>query len=129
MKMLLDTHALLWYVLDDVRLSAPARQVIDELESRVLVSPASYWEIAIKISLKKYVLAAPYVVFWKCAIEDNSFEILPIDIRHTEVLIGMPYRDHRDPFDRLMAAQALAEQIAIVSADPRFEQYGVQRIW
>ena len=79
--------------------------------------------------MKKYALAVPYGVFWKCAIEDNGFEILPIDIRHTEVLIGMPYRDHRDPFDHLPAAQAVAEKAVIVSADPRFEQYGVQRIW
>lgn len=116
-------------MLDDARLSVVARRAIDALESQVRVSPASYWEIAIKISLGKYLLAVPYGEFWKRAIDDNGFEILPIEVRHTEALIEMPYRDHRDPFDRLLAAQALAEQIAIVSADARLEQYGVERIW
>lgn len=95
----------------------------------MLASPASYWEIAIKISLGRYVLAGAYDEFWKRAIDGNGFGILPIDIRHTEKLIGMPYRNHRDPFDRLLVAQALAERIALVSADANLEQYEVQRIW
>ncbi|NNM85282.1 MAG: type II toxin-antitoxin system VapC family toxin [Phycisphaerales bacterium] len=129
MKMLLDTHALLWYVLDDGRMGRAACEAIEAVGSQVLVSPASYWEIAIKISLGKYALKGAYGEFWKRAIGGNGFEILPIDIRHTEKLIEMPYRNHRDPFDRLLVAQVLVEKIALVSADENLDQYEVQRIW
>ena len=71
----------------------------------------------------------PYGEFWKKAIDGNGFEILPIEVHHTEVLTGMPYREHRNPFDRLLVAQVTAERIAVVNADKRLEQYGVQRIW
>ncbi len=120
---------MLWYVLDDDRLGRAAREAIETVGSQVLVSPASYWEIAIKISLGTYVLTGAYGEFWRRAINGNGFEILPIDIRHTEKLIEMPYRNHRDPFDRLLVAQALTEEIALVSADKNFDQYEVRRIW
>ena len=120
---------MLWYVLDDDRLGRAACEAIETVGSQVLVSPASYWEIAIKISLGTYVLTGEYGEFWRRAINGNGFEILPIDIRHTEKLIEMPYRNHRDPFDRLLVAQALAEEIALVSADKNLDQYEVRRIW
>jgi PIN domain nuclease of toxin-antitoxin system len=97
---------------------------------RVVISPASYWEIAIKISMGKYALAAaiPYEPFWRSGIADNGFDVLPVDVRHTAVLLKLPFH-HKDPFDRLLIAQALAENMAIVSADERFDQYAVKRIW
>jgi PIN domain nuclease of toxin-antitoxin system len=127
-RLLLDTHALLWYVLNDPQLSATARALIDDPAQDVLVSPASYWEIAIKLSIGKYTLAVPYEDFMRQAIDGNDFEILPIEPRHTAALVTMPYH-HRDPFDRLLIAQALVENLPIVSIDTAFDPYGVTRLW
>lgn len=129
MRILLDTHTFLWFVLDDSRLSRQARTIIEDPEVEVLISPASYWEIAIKISLGKYSLAVSYEEFWRHGVEANGFKILPIEIHHTAVLIDMGYRGHRDPFDRLLVAQALAEHIPLVSADVGLAEYNIQRIW
>jgi PIN domain nuclease of toxin-antitoxin system len=92
------------------------------------VSPASYWEIAIKISTGKYALAGPYEDFWQNAIDANGFLYLHILPRHTTLLTAMPYH-HRDPFDRLLIAQALAEGMTMVCCDPVFDAYGVSRVW
>lgn len=128
MRALLDTHALLWFVLGDARMSATATSCIVDSTTTKLVSPASYWEIAIKISLGKYSLAEPYVDFMRHAVEGNGFEILPIDYRHTAALIDLPMH-HRDPFDRLLVAQALVENIPLLSNDPALGAYAVTRIW
>lgn len=128
MRLLLDTHSFLWYVLDDPRLSPTARQVIDDESSEILISPASFWEIAIKISLGKYSLTVPYATFWNSGIEGNGFRILPIDVRHTAALIDLPYH-HRDPFDRLIIAQAMVENIPVLSGDTPLDAYPIQRIW
>lgn len=127
-RLLLDTHALLWYVLSDPQLSGAARALIDDPAHDVLVSPASYWEIAIKLSIGKYKLALPYEDFMRQAIDGNDFEILPIVPRHTAALVTMPFH-HRDPFDRLLIAQALVEAIPIISIDAVFDPYGVTRLW
>ena len=92
------------------------------------VSPASYWEIAIKVSVGKYSLSQPYDVFIHEAIDRNGFNYLHIDPRHTAKLIGLPFH-HKDPFDRLLAAQALVEGIPIVSNDSAFDAYGITRLW
>ena len=127
MSVLLDTHTFLWFNLNDVRLSAVGRRAIENA-GKVLISPASYWELAIKISSGKYTLAAPYDIFWRKGIDDNAFDILPIEIRHTSKLISLPFH-HKDPFDRLVVAQALVEDIPLVSADAGLDAYGVKRIW
>ena len=128
MKVLLDTHAFLWYVLDGPHLSAAARAVVERDDTEVLVSPASYWEIAIKISLRKYALTVPYETFWRSGIEENDFHILPIEIKHTAALLTMPFH-HKDPFDRLLIAQAVAEDIPLVSSDSVLDAYSIKRIW
>lgn len=128
MRALLDTHAFLWYVLDDPRLSAAAAAAIGDERTTVLISPASFWEIAIKVSLGKYTLTVPFEQFWSRGIADNSFEILPIEVRHAAALTNLPFH-HRDPFDRLLVAQALSEQIALISADPVLDAYDVTRHW
>jgi PIN domain nuclease of toxin-antitoxin system len=127
-RLLLDTHALLWYVLNDPQLSATARALIDDPSHDVLVSPASYWEIAIKVSIGKYTLTLPYEDFMRQAIDGNDFEILAIMPRYTAALVTMPFH-HRDPFDRLLVAQALVEGIPIISIDAVFDPYGVTRLW
>jgi PIN domain nuclease of toxin-antitoxin system len=128
MRLLLDTHAVVWFYLDDPHLSGPAKIAIMAPANEKWVSPATYWEVAIKTSIGKYVLSQPYENFWNNAIEANGFQILPILPRHTALLTTMPYH-HRDPFDRLIIAQAQEEGMAIVSADTIIDTYGVSRIW
>jgi PIN domain nuclease of toxin-antitoxin system len=128
MRLLLDTQTLLWFGLDDARLSSPARALIEDGNNQVAVSPASYWEIAIKIALGKYVLTQPYEPFFQHVFAANAMTILPVEIRHTAILTTLP-QHHRDPFDRLIIAQALAEGLPIVGNDSTFDAYGVTRLW
>ena len=128
MNMLLDTQALLWFLLDDSRLSRKAREVIIHAEGSIFVSPASFWEIAIKISLGKYALPEPYLHFWNRQMQKNALTLLPITLDHTARIADMPFH-HKDPFDRLLIAQSLEEQVPIVSSDSIFDAYGVNRLW
>lgn len=128
MRLLLDTHAFLWFLLDDPQLSATADALISDPNNVIEVSPASYWEIAIKIRLKKYSLPERYEVFMEREIATNGFRILHIEPKHAAPITSLPFH-HRDPFDRLIVAQALVEQIAIVSNDAILDAYGVTRLW
>jgi len=127
-RVLLDTHALYWYIEGDSRLSTAACTLIRDASNEVLISPASYWEIAIKISLGKWQLNRPYADFIDIGLKQYGFLILPILPGHTARLVEMPFH-HKDPFDRLLAAQALAEGIPIASVDSAFDDYGVTRLW
>ena len=126
MRLLLDTHSWLWFVLGDMSLSPTARALIEDPTNMKLVSPASYWEVAVKICIGKYVLPSPYEDFVRHAIGGQGFSVLPILPAHTAGLCAMPLH-HRDPFDRLLAAQALSEGIPVVSADRALDPYGVRR--
>jgi PIN domain nuclease of toxin-antitoxin system len=128
MRVLLDTHAFLWFVLGDQKLSATARTYIEDVNHEKLISPAAYWEIAIKISLGKYTLQQPYEDFLTAGIDGNGFLILAIEPRHTAALTHLPFH-HRDPFDRLIVAQAMIEQVPLVSGDPVLDAYPITRIW
>jgi PIN domain nuclease of toxin-antitoxin system len=128
MRLLLDTHTFLWFVLNEPQLSGTAQSLIGDPANDVLISPASYWEIAIKAGLRKLDLHAPYDDFMQRGIIGNDFEILPIEPRHTSVLTTIPYH-HRDPFDRLLVAQAMVEGMPLVSADARLDPYPVTRLW
>ena len=128
MKLLLDTHAFLWFVTDDPQLSAKAKALIADPNNEILVSPTSYWEIAIKIALGKYPLSVPYEQFVTQGIQGNNFVILPIEVKHTAVLTTLPHH-HGDPFDRLIISQAIVEKLQVVSADAKFDAYPVQRLW
>jgi PIN domain nuclease of toxin-antitoxin system len=128
MRVLLDSHTLLWFHLNDPQLSQTAMGLIVDPANDKLVSPASYWEIAIKISVGKYKLAQPYEDFMRNAIDMNGFHYLHIEPRHTAALTTLPYH-HRDPFDRLLIAQALVEAVPLVSVDPAIDPYGVKRLW
>jgi PIN domain nuclease of toxin-antitoxin system len=127
-RLLLDTHVFLWFILDDPRLSVRADALISDPANQVEVSPASYWEIAIKISIGKYALPEPYEVFMPREIAVNDFRVLPIEPKHTAIVSTMAFH-HRDPFDRLIVAQSLVESIGIVSSDPALDPYGVTRLW
>lgn len=128
MRLLLDTHAFLWFILDDPQLSATADALISNPNNEIEISPASYWEIAIKISIGKYSLPELYQVFIEREIAVNDFRILHIEPKHSAVVSTMPFH-HRDPFDRLIVAQAMVEQIAVVSSNPALDAYGVARLW
>lgn len=128
MSLLLDTQALLWFLLNDSRLSEKAQAAIASPEEAVFVSPASLWEIAIKISLGKYALPAPFGAFWIEQLRTNNFAILPISVNHAERVAELPFH-HRDPFDPLILAQSIAENFPIVSSDTLFDLYGVDRVW
>jgi PIN domain nuclease of toxin-antitoxin system len=128
MRLLLDTHALLWWVDDSPRLSRRARTAIANLENECLFSLASLWEMAIKVSLRKLELPATVEAFVDRHLVAGGFHALAIDIAHVARVARLPFH-HRDPFDRLLAAQALEEELAIVSRDPVFKSYGVRRIW
>ncbi len=128
MKLLLDRHTLLWFALGDAQLSATARCLIEDSANTKFVSPAVYWEIAIKISIGKYDLHEPYEDFFDRAIRQNGFLTLPIEPHHTSNLTTLPYH-HRDPFDRLMVAQAMAEGLTLVSIDAVLDAYPITRLW
>lgn len=128
MRLLLDTHAFLWFLLNDPQLSSKALTLIGDPANDIEISPASYWEIAIKIGLGKYSLPEPFLTFMEREIPANHFNILPIALRHAALVCNLPHH-HGDPFDRMLVAQALAEQIGIVSADAVLDQYGVKRHW
>jgi PIN domain nuclease of toxin-antitoxin system len=127
-RLLLDTHAFLWFLLDDPKLRITTRNLIADPNNEINVSPATYWEIAIKITLRKYALPEPFEVFMARQIVINDFRILPIELKHVAPLTTMPFH-HRDPFDRLLIAQAIAEQMPIVSGDSAFDAYPITRLW
>ena len=128
MKLLLDTHALIWFLEDDPKLSAAAREVVEESANERWVSIASGWEMAIKSQLGKLDLPRPFEVLFPSTLEALHFSILPIQPRHLHRYHALPFH-HRDPFDRLLAAQALADGFTVVGNDAAFDAYGVTRIW
>ncbi len=128
MRVLLDTHAWLWFVLGDQAISGKARSIIEDPANEKFISPASFWETAIKISIGKYALPTPYDEFVKHAIAGQGFSILPVLPVHTSALITLPFH-HRDPFDRLLVAQALTEPMPLISIDATLDAYGIKRLW
>lgn len=128
MRHLLDSHTLLWYTLDDPQLSGTARSLILDPANEILISPATYWEIAIKVSIGKLILHQPYEDFIDVCLNQYGFTILPIEPKHTARVIALPWH-HRDPFDRLLVAQALVEKLPVVSQDAALDGYGITRLW
>jgi PIN domain nuclease of toxin-antitoxin system len=128
MNILLDTHAFLWFVNDDPRLSESARVLIEAEDTQPFLSVVSLWEIAIKISLGKMSLKQPYKTFIPHQLALNGIGILNITIEHTAAIVTLPYH-HRDPFDRLLVVQSKIENAVLVSADPILDVYEVKRIW
>lgn len=128
MKLLLDTHAFLWFLAGDSRLRASARRRVEDPANERLLSIASVWEMAIKISLGKLQLKDPLDHVIGRVASDNGIALLAISARHALGVSALAWH-HRDPFDRLLAAQALAEGIALLSEDTAFDAYGVRRVW
>ena len=128
MDLLLDSHTMLWFFWDDPQLSARAKALIEDPGNRKLVSVASCWEIAIKVGSGKLNLGEPCQTFLSREIANNNFELLEISLDHATSVENLP-RHHKDPFDRLLIAQAIAEQLPIVSGDTAFDAYPITRLW
>lgn len=128
MKLLLDTQSLIWFDQDDSRLAARAKSLLESSENELWLSPATYWEIAIKVSIGKLTLAAPFDEFMSRIVSQNGLLVLPVLVKHCSALIELEYH-HRDPFDRLLIAQAMTEGIPVVSSDEQFDAYPVTRLW
>jgi len=128
-RLLLDTHALLWMVADDPRLSRRALAAIDRAGALVY-SVASFWEIALKLSVGGFDMELPGNWDQELVAELREIGSVRLDIRpaHCRRLQDLPWH-HKDPFDRMLIAQAEAEKVAVVTADQRFKQYGVVVVW
>jgi PIN domain nuclease of toxin-antitoxin system len=125
---LLDTHIVLWWLQGGSRLSARAKAALQDPGVRVLVSAASGWEIAIKYKAGKLDAAPALVARFESLIEAENFVELAISVRHA-IEAGLLKGSHRDPFDRVLIAQARVEGVAVVSTDKCFDDYGVARLW
>lgn len=127
MKLLLDTHTFLWFINNSPQLSIDAKNLI-ESDVDLLLSIASLWEIAIKVSIGKLTIPNTYDQFIPQQVQLNDMEVLPISLAHLAVVTTLLFH-HRDPFDRLLIAQAMVEKMSIISADEIFDSYGISRIW
>jgi PIN domain nuclease of toxin-antitoxin system len=128
MKLLLDTHALLWFCDGNAALSGKARAAMEDERNERWVSHATAWEIAIKAGLGKLALQVPYEELFPGVIAANGWQVLAPDFLHYRELLVLPLH-HRDPFDRLLVAQARVEGLTLVSADPHFPAYDVPVLW
>lgn len=127
MNLLLVTHALIWFIEGDTKLTPKAIDLIKNIDNTCYISVASLWEISIKISIGKLKMKVPYdnlsELLWK-----NSIYLLSIKFEHTQKLISLPYY-HKDPFDRLIISQAIVEKISIISKDEHFNKYDIKVLW
>lgn len=127
MKVLLDTHALLWWFQEDPSLSSKARRTLAAIDNQVFVSTATVWEMAIKNRAGK--LEIPELLDELDAkLVDEGMQVLPISLDHAVRAGALPVH-HKDPFDRMLVAQAQVENLSVISSDAIFEKYGIRRIW
>jgi len=128
MRHLLDAHALIWALDDPSRLGSRARGVLEDPTNELAVSVGTIWELSLKAGIQKLSLSLPFRQWVERAITDLCLTVSPISLEVTDRQISLPFH-HRDPFDRLLVAQCLVENIPIVSADAVFDAYGVARLW
>jgi len=128
MRLLIDSHTLIWSADRPDRITPVAMTAMGDPANELLVSAATLWEIAIKFGMGRLPLSLPFRQWMEKAMADLGLIILPITLDHADRQSGFPFH-HCDPFDRLLAAQALVEAIPVVSNDAVFDQYGVNRIW
>ena len=128
MKFIADTHAFIWFVTDSPQLSASAKKLFESPDSERFFSMASIWEIAIKTNLGKLSFDKPLEQFLPEQIALNYIRLLDISLSHALRVSTLPFH-HRDPFDRMIAAQSLAENLPVLSNDNALDAYGVKRIW
>ena len=128
MNLPLDTHAFLWWIAGDTSLSAPAREAIDDARNDVFVSAASAWEIATKVRIGKLSGAVSIAADLAAVVASQGFVPLPITFAHGQIAGALP-GPHRDPFDRMLVAQAMTESMVLVSNERQFNAYGVRCLW
>jgi len=128
MRVLLDTHALLWLITGDARLSETARNIYLNSENALYFSIISLWEICIKKSLEKISLKNGWLETIRDEMKINAIQWLAVEIGHCAKVIDLPFH-HRDPFDRILVAQSMVEDLVILTRDNRFAAYGIQCIW
>ena len=128
MRVLLDSHTLIWAVDNPGKLSVLAAATLQDPAIELVVSTATVWEMAIKVGLGKLTLSIPFRDWMTQAIGGLETSLLQITVDHADAQAGLPLH-HRDPFDRLMIAQAIVENMQIVSVDPNFDLYPIQRLW
>ncbi len=128
MKVLLDTHAFLWFIRGDPRLSAPARDAILDPSAERWLSVASLWEMAINVSLGRLTLGLSLDDLVRQHVEGNGMSVRPVRTTGLDVLAALPFH-HKDPFDRLLLAQALTDDATVISRDEAFPPYGARLLW
>jgi PIN domain nuclease of toxin-antitoxin system len=128
MKVLVDTHTVLWAGLSPARVGKRAQAILADESNEIFVSAASAWEIATKVRLGKLAQAADFEREFFARVDQAGYTLLSITTAHA-LRAGRLPGDHRDPFDRMIAAQALAEDIPILSIDPKLDFFGISRIW
>lgn len=128
MRLLLDTHVFLWWVNDDPKINNGIRDLIFDTEHTKIVSAVTAWELSIKASLGKLRLQTDIDQFFSKYTAQNYFEVLPIQLSHIYRIEHLPHH-HKDPFDRLLIAQAKVEGLQLISADTAFDAYEIQRLW
>ena len=125
MNCLLDTHTFIWWLNDSKKLSQRARRIISDSNNRIFVSHATQWEIAIKVAIDRLTFPVEKL---ESEVENNGFELLAIDTRQIMHTVTLPMH-HRDPFDRLLIAQAQTESLTLLSRDEMFASYEVLLVW
>jgi PIN domain nuclease of toxin-antitoxin system len=128
MRALIDTHVLIWWTGEPTRLSALAHEFLVDPGNEPVLSLVSIWEMQIKLSLGKLTLNMPLPELVEDEIQRNRLHLLSIELPHIYALSDLALH-HRDPFDRLLVAQALRERLPVISIDAKFDAYGVQRLW
>ena len=128
MRLLLDTHTFLWFILEDSQLAETARTLIEDGSTEVYVSMTSLWEIAIKTSLGKLDLPLPFDQYVPSQVLINNMFTLPFRVSLLQEVAVLPFH-HRDPFDRLLIAQCMVEDMPIISRDSAFDDYAAERLW
>ena len=127
MTYLLDTHSLIWFIGANPKLPDKAKVIIEDTNAVCFISVASFWEIAIKMSLGKLKMDIPFTDLENWVIS-NKMHILPVNFNHTLQLSQLPFH-HRDPFDRTLIAQALQTDLILISKEELFDKYNVKRVW
>jgi PIN domain nuclease of toxin-antitoxin system len=127
-RLLVDTQSLIWFVTDDPLLSTAARTALESGRNQLRVSAATFWEMGIKLRIGKLSLPVSFPEFIRQSLDTYRMSVEPILPLHSEMISILPLH-HRDPFDRMIVAQATAGGMTVVSSDSAFDLYGVPRIW
>ncbi|MBO1051921.1 MAG: type II toxin-antitoxin system VapC family toxin [Dolichospermum sp. DET73] len=128
MRILIDTHVFIWWTSDSQKLSLTVYNLLTSPKTQVILSVVSIWEMQIKLSLGKLELKTALPELVEDEVKQNRIELLPLDLSHIYALSNLP-NYHRDPFDRLLIAQAKSEELVIISIDEKFDGYDIERLW